>query len=203
MREFYPYLPGGAFFGLTIGVTVLAIIALALVLQLLGFHVYLTRHGLTTYDYIVNRATGQGQGGHAGGASKRASSSRGKSSRGSRGVPSPSHASGQQQQQLAPVQGAGIGAAAAAPSPVCDDAGVPVPQFEPVSPAGAAGDLHAGSQSAAAVVIGGDETDVERAATEASQVEEVEVTVETVAISTSAAEAQLQPEADDGPTGEV
>lgn len=84
VREFYPYLAGGVFFGLSVAITALAIVALALVLQLLSFHIYLITHGLTTYDYIVNRASGASQPSRA--SVKRAS--RGRSTRHSTGSPS-------------------------------------------------------------------------------------------------------------------
>lgn len=86
VRQTYPVLDGAVFFGLTVAITALAIVALGLVVQLLSFHIYLIVHGLTTYDYIVNRA--QGGTGSGGSASSRAGvsstkrSSRARSGRG-------------------------------------------------------------------------------------------------------------------------
>ena len=51
----YAALSGDVFFGLTVAVTVLAVVGLALVLQLGAFHVYLVAHGQTTYEFVVAR----------------------------------------------------------------------------------------------------------------------------------------------------
>jgi hypothetical protein len=123
VRQTYPYLAGGVFFGLTVAITALAIVALALVVQLLSFHIYLIVHGLTTYDYIVNRA--QGGAGASGSASTRAGvasstkrSSRARSGRGRSQSPqhhkSQAHHHGGQHQLASPSRADPAIAAAAA-----------------------------------------------------------------------------------------
>jgi len=55
VRGFYPSLGGAAFLALVLVLGTLALATLAGVAQLLLFHVFLVRRGLTTYDYIMGR----------------------------------------------------------------------------------------------------------------------------------------------------